>query len=142
MTDVAVLDRGGARVVWHLPDDNPGLSVEQIRRLDECLGEGVVIGHNLSFDLGFIAAEADRLDESGIDCIYIDTLGIARDCMDMEAFDDRRLATVAEALDLEVPDDLHEAVPDARLVGDVFDAMIERFDLETLGDAGVQKLRL
>lgn len=100
---------------------------------------GIVVGHNVTFDLEFIASELIRLGQTMPPVWFIDTLGLARRVL-TPAPPDWRLSSVAVELGLELPDRLHEALPDARLAAQVFERLAERLSHPTLGAVGTQRI--
>lgn len=86
---------------------------EELRpRLEAYLGEAVVIGHNVTFDLEFLAKAGVRW--SGV---AIDTVSVAR--VLMPGLPGYRLDEVAASLGL-ASESHHRALPDALLAGQVF----------------------
>jgi len=138
--EMAVVDRNGVRLDWTSTEDPP--PDQALRRhlppLIERLQAGVVVGHNLPFDVHFLTYEAERLGHAGIDIRFADTLGLARRLL--PGRDDYRLGSLVADLDA-VPDEkLHTAVGDALATRTLFWALIEEGGLETLADVGVKRL--
>lgn len=144
IVEAAFVDRGGVRFHWSASDGDPSaISPDDeravLREARAVLEEAIVVGHNVVFDLRFLAERGERAGFALPEATFIDTLQMARK-LTPDTADDARLATVAGRLGLDLPETLHRAVPDARLARDVFDAMVERVDLETLADLNLRRL--
>jgi len=92
-----------------------------------------VVGYNLSFDINFLKALGDRAEAPVWYFInpkkQIDVLTIARFAQaigKMPEPPDGKLASVAAALSISVPEGIHNARVDAELVGNVFLKLMER----------------
>lgn len=88
----------------------------------EFIGDDVLIGHNVSFDIGFINAELDRVDKPKLINERIDTMGLA-----MRLLREVRkpsLDHVAAAVGLN-PRGAHRAGGDARLTAEVAMRLME-----------------
>jgi len=142
MREFAVVDRGGLRLGWSdLTSANSELSASLVARLLENLNEHIVVGHNLAFDLKFLAAEADRFDQYCPRIYCVDTLGLSRKLL-ADTLSNFKLAQVATHLNIELPGTLHRAEPDARLTMLVFEKLCQRFDLKTLADVDMRRFAL
>jgi len=132
-----------AEIDWgHSPtcDDAHDAAVRrQIRRLAEIAREHVLVGHNVTFDLRFVAYEARRLGVSGLTARFVDTLPLAR--THLSAAEDHRLSTLATILDLPIPGTLHTARTDAAVNRALFDRLVSDARLSTLADTGLQRVR-
>lgn len=140
ITEMAVVDRRSVRFDWQLGPDTPhddALAVH-LPRLFDLLQTGVVVGHNLSFDLRFIAYVAGRIGLRGPTARFVDTLALARQVLDRPR--DARLESLLGAFGIAPDGALHTALVDARATCALFWALVEHGDLETLGDAGLQRL--
>ena len=138
--EMAVVDRNGERFSWHQHEATPhdgALKQALIGLLPE-LCAGVVVGHNVQFDFGFIAYEAERYGLEGPELSYIDTLGLARRLL--AGMSDYRLSTLLRSLDLTVAGDLHTAVADARATQALFWRLVEEGGYKSLADAGLKRL--
>ena len=139
ITEIAILDRGGIRLHSEIEGEaEERLALQEASSNIEGL---IVVGHNITFDLRFIAERSRRLDLAIPSVGFIDTLGLARRYLE-DLDEELTLEFVARALDLERPDELHRAVPDAQLARDVFESLVEREKLETLGDVRVRRFQL
>lgn len=100
------------------------------------IGEDVLIGHNVSFDIGFINAELDRVDKQRLINERIDTMGLA-----MRLLREVRkpsLDKVATAVGLN-PRGVHRAGGDARLTAEVAMRLMEEATRQ--GIASVDRLK-
>lgn len=86
----------------------------------DLIGNRLVVGHNVEFDVGFLNAELRRAGQSALVNPTIDTLALA----DAVLPGLRRLSLAAVAKKLEIPrKSAHRAAPDAELTGDVFERL-------------------
>jgi DNA polymerase-3 subunit epsilon len=102
----------------------------------EFIGGAVIVGHNLRFDMSFLAAALERRGSPGLDHHRVDTLGIARRLLQDEV-PDLKLATLAHHLRASV-EPCHRALADAQATADVLHALLERAG--TLGVLGLDDL--
>lgn len=137
ITEMAVVDRREVRYHWRRGASTSSLA-SALPRLFGHLREAVVVGHNLQFDFGFVAYEAERYGLDGPDLRYVDTLGLARRLV--RGVPDYQLATLLRACALPVPVGLHTAVADAWATRALFWRLVEEGGLETLADAGMKRL--
>jgi DNA polymerase III subunit epsilon len=86
------------------------------------LGDDLIVGHNIGFDLGFLDAELRRAGRPTLLNPRLDTLALAQRTLSKQ----RRwnLDAVAKALGLRSPGGRHRAEPDARLTAAVFAALL------------------
>jgi DNA polymerase III epsilon subunit family exonuclease len=86
------------------------------------LGDDLIVGHNIGFDLGFLDAELRRAGKPTLLNARLDTLSLAQKTLTGQ----RRwnLDAVAKALGLRAPGGRHRAEPDARLTAAVFAALL------------------
>lgn len=102
----------------------------------EFIGEDVLIGHNVGFDIGFINAELDRVDKPLMVNERLDTMGLA-----MRLLREVRkpsLDHVAAAVGLQ-PRGVHRAGGDARLTAEVAMRLME--EAARQGVASVDRLK-
>lgn len=137
ITEIALVDRGGAQLDWRRERDATDLSTV-LPGLFDHLQAGVVVGHNVRFDFRFVAYEADRLGLRGPAVRFIDTLDLAR-TLDLRT-PDVRLGTLLSHFALVPEDTLHTALVDARATRALFWTLVEHGNLETLADAGLKRL--
>lgn len=90
----------------------------------EFLGDAVVVGHNVRFDLGFLDAAALRLGYGRIGNRRVDTAALARRLVRTEVRD-LRLQTLAAHFRSPVTP-IHRALDDARATAHVFWSLLER----------------
>lgn len=98
---------------------------QQLPRLVEALGGAVVLGHNVRFDLSFLAREFRRAG-AGLEAVLgevhvLDTVRIARRRFGRGG---NGLQTLAPRLGV-IPDQAHRALGDARTTAAVFERLIE-----------------
>ena len=139
--EMAVVDEQGIRFDWRsdsTPPRDDAVS-HQLRRLVSHLEAGVVVGHNLQFDLRFLTYEAERLKLGRLDLYFTDTLGLARSLLD--APDTYQLGDVLGFFNAPPEKALHTAVGDALATRILFWHLVEHSGLQTLSDAHVQRLQ-
>lgn len=90
----------------------------------EFIGDAVVVGHNLRFDLGFLAASIERLGYPALANRGVDTAALARRLVRPEVRD-LRLQTLSRHFRSPVTP-VHRALEDARATAHVFHALLER----------------
>ena len=139
--EMAVVGPDGCRYDWTSPHDPPRDAVvaEQLSVVHSHLCEGIVVGHNLSFDLRFLTYEAERLGLRGLALQFADTLGLARQVR--PGRDDYRLGALVDTFGVSPDAALHTAVGDALATRGLFWALVDAGALETLADVGVKRLR-
>jgi DNA polymerase III subunit epsilon len=110
-------------------------AAEAVAALTTFVGDAVVVGHNLRFDLAFVGAVAARSGWPAIDNLTVDTLALSRRLV-RDDVPDCRLGTLARALRLEhLP--MHRALADVLATGDLLHRLIELatgFGVLRLGD--------
>ncbi len=88
--------------------------------LADFMDQGIpVVGHNITFDLGFVSA-AFESSEVDANIQYIDTLPLAREAF--PEMKDHKLATLIKALGLMNRDQEHRAMSDVEATAKLFDA--------------------
>jgi DNA polymerase III epsilon subunit family exonuclease len=91
----------------------------------ELLGDEVIVGHNVEFDLGFLNAELKRIDRAPVVNDRVDTLALATRLL--PGLRKPTLAALAERLGVaSVAPKRHRAGSDARVTGAVTIALIEQ----------------
>lgn len=90
----------------------------------EFLGDAIIVGHNVRFDVGFLQAALARHGYDPLDAPAIDTLPLARRLLVGEV-PNHRLGTLAAALDL-AHQPSHRALADALATADLLHLLIER----------------
>ena len=119
----------------------------------EFIGDAVIVGHNIRFDLSFVQAALERDQRPKLTNRAVDTVALARRLVRNEV-PNCKLGTLAEHLRLDHKPS-HRALDDALATGDLLHLLIERAgglgvtgldDLLSLpkmaGHASAQKLRL
>jgi DNA polymerase III subunit epsilon len=99
----------------------------------EFVGDAVVVGHNVGFDIGFLHAASERLGYGGFCPVRVDTLTLARRLV-LDEVRDLKLETLARhCRTTHRPS--HRALADALATADVLHWMLER-----VGTMGVTAL--
>lgn len=139
ITEVALLDREGVLLDWKRdPKAQEETFAFHLPELFDHLTAGVVVGHNVRFDLGFVAYVAGRQGLQGPTLRFVDTLALVR--KHLNARTDHRLGALVEELGIAVEGELHTALADARATRDLFWKLVDLADIETLAEAGLQQL--
>lgn len=99
----------------------------------EFIGDAVIVGHNVRFDLSFLNAAAMRLGYGRLDNKSTDTAGLARRLVRSEVRNLRLHSLAAHFRSPVTPN--HRALEDARATAHVFHALLER-----AGSLGVTNL--
>ncbi len=99
----------------------------------EFIGDAVIVGHNVRFDLSFLNAAATRLDYDRLPNDWIDTAALARRLIRDEVRNLRLQSLAAHFRSPTTPN--HRALEDARATAHVFHALLER-----VGNLGVTNL--
>lgn len=92
--------------------------------LIEFVGDSVIVGHNVGFDVGFLRAACLRADRPALDGQVIDTVALARRLVRNEV-PDCKLATLAARFHLDHRPS-HRALDDALATADLLHLLIER----------------
>lgn len=158
ITEMAVAWQGRVRYAWarsekaeveqagaapavtpggHLRESDPLMTA--LPRVLRFLCDGVVVGHNLSFDFRFLTHEAERRGLPVPALQFIDTLSLARRVLEPGA--DACLDALLSRFDISTGGPLHTATVDARATEALFWTLCEAYGLETLADAGAKPLR-
>lgn len=140
ITEIAILNRSGEQFVWEqseqeLSDSNLAAQLPEVLNH---LTTGVVVGHNVGFDLQFIAYETERLGFRGPQVLFIDTLGLAKKLCDNAI--DYQLSSLLDLFDISVAVQLHTAAVDAGATQALFWKLLNLGEIETLAQAGMQRL--
>ena len=90
----------------------------------EFIGESVVVGHNVRFDLSFLNAASNRLGYGKLENAHVDTAALARRLVRPEVRN-LKLRTLASHFRSPVAPN-HRALEDARATAHVFHALLER----------------
>lgn len=140
ITEIAVLGQDTWHVAWSRIHETRKPTPELQSALNDTvthLTEGIVVGHNLSFDFKFMAYEAERLALPLPSLYYIDTLAVARAHLTLS---DMRLTTCCHALECAPDVAFHTAQGDVQATRALLWALAKRCDLQTLADAGIQRM--
>lgn len=103
--------------------DAPGIEVALPAFL-EFIGDAVIVGHNVRFDLSFLQAAAGRLDYGRLSNDWVDTAALARRLVREEVRNLRLQSLAAHFRSPVTPN--HRALEDARATAHVFHALLER----------------
>jgi len=106
--------------------------------LIDFIGDAVVVGHNVAFDVGFVQAALERDGRLRLDNATVDTVALARRLVRDEV-PNCRLGTLAEHFRL-AHQPSHRALDDALATGDLLHLLLER--ATALGVTGLDDLRL
>jgi DNA polymerase-3 subunit epsilon len=90
----------------------------------EFIGDAVIVGHNVRFDLSFLEAAAERLGYEPLSNRSVDTLGLARRLVRDEVRN-LKLSSLAKHFRSPSPP-THRALDDARATAHVFFGLLER----------------
>ncbi|MEQ8841244.1 MAG: DEDD exonuclease domain-containing protein [Acidimicrobiales bacterium] len=104
----------------------------------EFIGDAIVVGHNIRFDLGFLNAALTQQDRPRLTQRSVDTLALARRLLRDEV-PNCKLGTLADRLRLSHRPS-HRALDDALATGDLLHALLERAG--SLGVTGLDDLLL
>lgn len=96
---------------------------EVMPQLGGLLGDGVVVGHNVAFDIGFLDAALARCGLAPVTNACVDTLGLARRLV-RDLVPDCALGTLARGLRLEHRPS-HRAMADVLATADLLHRLIE-----------------
>jgi len=137
---MAAVDHDGVRLHWESEAPRPAdeTVARRLPPLLDVLETGVVVGHNLQFDVRFLTYEAKRLKLRGLDLQFADTLGLARELRPHR--DDHQLESLLDAVGASPDEELHTAVGDALATRALFWHLVEAEGLTTLSDVGVKRL--
>jgi DNA polymerase III subunit epsilon len=102
----------------------------------EFIGDSVIVGHNVRFDIGFLNAALDRARRPALANRRVDTVALARRLLRDEV-PNCRLGTLAERLRLPHRPS-HRALDDALATGDLLHVLLER--VGRLGVTGLDDL--
>ncbi|MDZ7717611.1 MAG: 3'-5' exonuclease [Balneolaceae bacterium] len=140
VTEIAIIDRNNCLFNWMAEaKHNNDAFTKQLYETLKHLKNGVVIGHNLSFDFWFISYESDRLGLAGPDIRFIDTLSLARKILpDRNCY---QLGSLLKEFDIKISGELHTAITDAEATRALFWKLIEKVGISTVGEAGLKKLK-
>ncbi len=90
----------------------------------EFCGDAVIVGHNVSFDLGFLRAACARTERALPGWSKVDTAALARRLL-VDEVPNHRLGTLADRLRLDHTPS-HRALDDALATGDLLHVLLER----------------
>lgn len=102
----------------------------------EFLGDAVVVGHNVRFDLSFLKSALERSGRPNLTNRVIDTCALSRRLL-CDEVPNHKLGTLAAHLRLDHQPS-HRALDDALAAGDLLHALLER--VSSLGITGLEDL--
>ena len=102
----------------------------------EFIGDAVIVGHNVRFDMGFLQTNLERLGYQRLRNRVVDTCGVARRLV-REEVPNLRLQTLARHFRT-AADPCHRALDDAKATAEVLHCLLERAG--TLGILGLDDL--
>lgn len=115
----------------------PAPKIEQVLpSLLEFIGDAVIVGHNIRFDLSFLRAALDRTERPRLTNRSIDTCALARRLVRDEV-PNCKLGTLAQRFGLP-HEPTHRALDDALATGDLLHVLLERAG--SLGVSGLDDL--
>ena len=101
-------------------EDAPGIG-DVLPKLLAFIGDDIVMGHNINFDVNFIYDNCERLGLASFSNDFIDTLRISRRLYPEER--QHRLCDLTSRLGVQV-DEAHRALADVRATKSCYDAMV------------------
>jgi len=140
ITEIAIYSRSQQIEVWR---KNKNEFIESnlepvILKIVKELKKGVLVGHNLKFDLKFLAYYAERLGIRGFKVNFIDTLGLAKSLLNSK--NGYTLAALLKKFDISVEGSLHTAAVDTEATRALFWKLVNLGNIETLSDAGIKRI--
>jgi len=79
ITEIALIDRANTVFHWTVSDTEAhSIDSRTFYDLSNLLRSGVIVGHNINFDLSFIAYEAERMNLDIPQILFCDTLTLAK----------------------------------------------------------------
>lgn len=141
LVEIACVSRNEILHNWRISHlkANDALLRKILPLLVQDLTKGVVVGHNVSFDLNFIAYKADKLGLPGLDVSFIDTLALARRVV--HGLASYKLGHLLRHFDIRVHGELHTAIVDAQVTRALFWKLMEAGGFSTLKEAGIKRLK-
>ena len=99
------------------------------KKIEKYFTNSVIVGHNVAgSDLNALAKNLRRYDLDIPVMYYIDTLEIARDYIERYQVPDYSMSALCQYFDIDI-DSEHDAFDDACACGDLFNALLEEFDI-------------
>ncbi len=139
VTEIAILNRNNCEFYWSTEKgSNRSCFHEQLPKIQEYLKNGVVVGHNLSFDFWFLSYESDRINVEGPELKFVDTLSLTRKLLPEK--NSYKLGELLQDFEIMISGELHTAVTDAEATRALFWKLIEKGGISTVGEAGMKKL--
>lgn len=141
ITEVAILDRDSEIFYWKKEDLNAtnDALIFHLPFIIKVLKKGVVVGHNITFDLSFISYMLEKYDYKGLEVLFIDTLSLAENILRKRS--SYRLASLLKYFDISIHGSLHTARVDAMATRALFWKLLEHGDLYSLKDTGYKRIK-
>ncbi|MEX0680986.1 MAG: exonuclease domain-containing protein [Balneolales bacterium] len=138
--EVAILDRNKVLFTWNQTSSNASDEnlKNELPKILKNLKSGVVVGHNVCFDLNFIAYKAGKFGHTGPNVFFIDTLNLSRRLI--ETVSSYKLEFLLQYFNISIHGELHTALVDAQATQALFWKLIERGEIGTLKEVGMKKL--
>ena len=112
--------------------------VTMLPELMNHLKKGVLVGHNICFDLNFIAYKAGKLGINGPEVNFIDTMMLSKRIL--EKIRSYKLEFLLHYFDIAIKGELHTAMVDVHATQALFWKLIEKGEISTLKEAGVKRV--
>lgn len=140
ITELEIISRNHRVLSWNQNESkDSGKSIESIiPKLGNIIENSVIVGHNIKFDLRFLAYYAERLVIRGFKVHFIDTLGLAKSLINTK--NGYTLSSLLKEFDISVQGPLHTAAVDTEATRALFWKLINLGNIETLSDAGMQRV--
>jgi len=140
ITEVALLNRSEVVLSWfrNAKDPNEPYISELLPELTKLFGKGVIVGHNVKFDLKFIAYEMERYKKSGFSVRFIDTMDLSKKIINKIA--DYQLSSLLDQFNIAPDGELHSALVDAKATRALFWKLVEMGKLGKLSEMGIKQL--
>jgi len=138
VTEIAMLNRYNQFYHWKFVKNHNEQLAVALEHIMSQLTAGVVVGHNVGFDLGFLAYKSDLFKGRGPNVWFVDTLGLSKKYC--KGISDFKLSSLLQYFDITVNGQLHTAVVDAEAVRALFWKLISIGNVESLNQAKVKRL--
>jgi DNA polymerase-3 subunit epsilon len=106
--------------------DCPPFSIEIVQKIQDFIGDSILVAHNAAFDLGFLSVEMGRLGVTFDGWRAIDTLKIAQSIFTGQR---NRLENLIRRYNIQFDGTLHRALADTDALRKVYFEMIDETDI-------------